>query len=102
MKFAVIETGGKQYLVKPQDKFRIEKLEGDAGAKIVFDKVLLTADGEKVAIGQPYVAGGTVEASVVSQGRADKVIVFKYHNKTRYRRKRGHRQHYTEVEITKI
>ncbi|HTY39698.1 MAG TPA: 50S ribosomal protein L21 [Candidatus Paceibacterota bacterium] len=100
--FAVIETGGKQYRVSAGQKLKVEKLAGEAGAKMVFDKVLLTVDGDKVEVGTPYVKAAKVEATVVEQARARKVIIFKYHSKVRYRKKKGHRQHYTEVEITKV
>ena len=100
--FAVIETGGKQYRVAPGQKLKIEKLESPAGDSLAFDKVLLVADGENVKIGAPYVADAKVEAKVVQQGHAKTVIVFKYSSKTRYRKKKGHRQKFTEVEITGI
>lgn len=100
--FAVIETGGKQYKVSPSQKIKIEKLDAKEGDQVVFEKVLLTADGENVRVGTPYVSGAKVEAKVVRQGRHDKVIVFKYHSKTRYRKKKGHRQPYTELEIVAI
>lgn len=100
--FAVIETGGKQYNVQPGQKVKIEKLDAKEGDSLFFDKVLLVADGENVKIGTPYVAGAQVEAKVMRQGRGRKVIVFKYHSKARYRKKKGHRQYFTEVEITGI
>ena len=100
--FAIIQTGGKQYRVSPGMKLSIEKLDAAEGAAIHFDEVLLVADNGKVAIGTPRVAGARVEAKVLEQGRAKKKIVFKYHAKARYRKKKGHRQPYTEVEITKI
>lgn len=102
MKFAVIETGGKQYRVSAGQKIKVEKLDAAPGAAFVFDKVLFVADGEKVEIGVPYLAGAKVEADVLRQGRERKKIVFKYHSKTRYRKKKGHRQHFTEVLIEKI
>lgn len=101
---AVIETGGKQYLIKEGDKIKIEKLSGNAGDKIVFNKVLLVVaekDG-KLEIGKPYLEKHLVEAEIIKTGRSRKVIVFRYHSKTRYRKKRGHRQWYTEAKITKI
>ncbi len=101
-KFSIIETGGKQYKVSPGQKIKVEKLDAEAGANFVFDKVLLRADGDKVEIGTPHVAGAKVETKVLRQARERKKIVFKYHSKTRYRKKRGHRQHYTEVEIVKV
>ena len=99
---AVIETGGKQYLVSPKKKIRIEKIEAEEGASFDFDKVLLVVDGESVNLGKPYVEGSKVAAKVLKQGKSKKVIVFKYHAKKRYHKKKGHRQPYTEVEITSI
>lgn len=98
-KFAIIETGGKQYRVSSGDKLKIEKIEGEAGFTASFDKVLLTVDGEKVQIGAPYVSGASVGAKIVRQMRDKKKIIFKYHNKTRFRKMKGHRQHMTEIEI---
>ncbi|MBI2013843.1 MAG: 50S ribosomal protein L21 [Candidatus Colwellbacteria bacterium] len=99
--FAVIESGSKQYLVSPGDKIKVEKLAGEGAIK--FDKVLLVAPDEgKPKLGMPYLDGVKVEGKILRQGRSRKVIVFKYHSKTRYRKKKGHRQAFTEVEITKI
>ena len=100
--FAIIETGGKQYKVVAGEKFKVEKLNAEAGSNFSFDKVLMVADGEDAKIGTPYVAGAKVEGKVLRQGRAKKLIVFRYHSKTRYRKKKGHRQPFTEVQITKI
>lgn len=100
--FAVIKTGGKQYRVAPGQKARIEKLDAKEGAAIHFDEVLLVADGDEVKIGTPLVKGAKVDAKVLTQGKEKTKIVFKYHSKSRYRKKRGHRQRFTEVEITKI
>jgi len=102
MKFAIIETGGKQYRVALDSKLKIEKLPVASGAEVVFDKVLLMADGDQVEIGAPYIVGAKIEAKAEEQGRARKVIVFKYHSKTRQEKKRGHRQPYTRVRITKV
>ena len=102
MQQAVILTGGKQYLVSPKDKVEIEKLAGEAGDTIVFDKVLLTADGDKIALGKPYISGIKVTAKVLEQKKADKIVVFKYRAKSRYRRKQGHRQKLTVVQIQSI
>lgn len=102
MAFAVIKTGGKQYIVEPGQKLRIEKIDAKDGAKVLFDEVLLVADGAKVEIGTPLVKDAKVEAEAVRQGREKKKIVFKYHSKARYRKKKGHRQPFTEVEIKKI
>lgn len=98
---AVIATGGKQYLIKPGQILSVEKLPGDAGSAIAFDKVLLTAsdDGEEVKIGTPYLAGARVNAEILEQGRGKKIFVIKYKPKVRYRRKRGHRQYFTRVKI---
>ena len=94
---SIIQTGGKQYLVKTGDKIQVEKLAGDAGSTITFDKVLF-ADG---TVGKPYISGTTVTGKVLKQGRGKKIHVLKYKAKSKYRRKIGARQHYTEVEITK-
>lgn len=100
--FAVIETGGKQYKVSPGDKIKVEKLIVEAGRDFVFDKVLLIGNDGNFKLGRPYVDGAKVEAKVVRQARDRKKIVFKYHSKTRYRKKKGHRQYFTEAEIIKI
>lgn len=101
--FSIIETGGKQYEVAVGKKIKIEKLDGEKGDTIVFDKVLLTAASEDdVTIGEPYVKGAKVTAEILTQGRGEKVIVFKFKPKKRHRRKRGHRQPFTEVKITEI
>lgn len=99
--YAVIETGGKQYLVKENQRISVEKL-GPSEGKVQFPKVLLVFDEKKTSLGAPYLSGAAVEGEVVREGRGRKVIVFKYHAKTRYRKKRGHRQHFTEVLIKKI
>ena len=101
-KQAVIETGGKQYLVAPKAKLAIEKLPGKAGESITFDKVLLVSDEANVQVGKPYVAGAKVVGKVLAQNKADKLVVFKYRAKSRYRRKYGHRQQQTVVEIESI
>ena len=98
---AIIETGGKQYRVSPKKKLNIEKIPGEVGGEVIFDKVLLAGERENVEIGTPYLAA-KVHAKIVSQGRDDKKIVFRYHSKVRYRKKKGHRQAFTEVEITGI
>lgn len=102
MNLAIIQTGGKQYLVKPNDKLQIEKIEGNVGDSIKLSEVLMTADGDKVKLGKPTLAGSAVEAKIVRQGRGKKIVVFKYKAKSKYRRKQGHRQSYTEIQITKI
>ena len=102
MKFAVIEAGAHQLLVAAGDKIKIDKISGEPGKTVKFNKVLLVADGDKVSVGKPFVEGFLVEGKIVKHGRDKKILVMKYHNKTRYRRKKGHRQDFSEVEITKI
>ena len=102
MAFAIVETGGKQYSVQPGKKLKVEKLIAEAGAVLVLDKVLLVVDGEDVKIGAPYVEGAFVEAKVLKQGKERTKIVFKYHSKTRRRKKKGHRQKFTELEVISI
>lgn len=94
---SIIESGSKQYLVKPGDKIQLEKLEALEGAPVSFDKVLFH-DG---AVGKPYISGAVVSGKVLKQGRGKKVHVLKYKSKSKYRRKIGHRQAFTEIEITK-
>ena len=101
-KFAIIETGGKQYKVTAGAKLAVEKLPEAKGGSVKFSNVLLVADGEKIEVGTPYVKGVVVEANILDQMRGDRKIVFRYHSKTRYRKFKTHRQRYTEVEITKI
>jgi len=101
--FAIIETGGKQYKVAAGDVLKVEKLsEAKAKGEIVFDKVLLIADGDKAQIGQPYLKGATVTAKFEEEGRDKKIVVIKYKAKSRYRVKQGHRQPFTKVKIEKI
>ncbi len=99
---AVIKTGGKQYLVQPGDKIKVEKLDKKEGEEFSFADVLLVEKNKKLEIGSPVVKDAKVEAKVLKHGKADKVIIFKYKSKKRYKRKIGHRQPYTEVEITGI
>jgi large subunit ribosomal protein L21 len=100
--FAVIKTGGKQYRVAANDVLKIEKVAGDAGAIVHFAEVLAVGEGEAVSIGVPFVAGATVTAEVVEQGRGKKVIAFKKRRRQNSRRKRGHRQELTTVRIHEI
>lgn len=100
--YAVIETGGKQYKVEKGDVLKVEKLDAEVGDKIVFDKVFLVANGEDVKIGSPFVEGAKVEANVVEHAKGKKIIVYKYKAKKNYRKKQGHRQPYTEIEIAEI
>jgi len=99
---AVIKTGGKQYIVKAGDKLKIEKLNKKEGEQIAFSEVLLLEKDEKIQIGTPIISGAKVEAKILKHGKGDKIIVFKYKAKKRYSRKIGHRQPYTEIEITGI
>ncbi len=99
---AVIKTGGKQYKVSPGDKIKIEKLETEEGKKAVFNEVLLIEDKKNVKIGTPFLKGAVVEGKVITQGKGKKIIIFKYKPKTRYKKKTGHRQLFTEVLIEKI
>ena len=124
-KFAVIQTGGKQYLVKPGETLKIEKItrpqrlsqpacraerggqgvamagaEAEKGGEVFFDKVLLMVDSEDIKIGKPYIEGAKVQAKIEEQGRGKKVIVVKYKQKTRYHKKQGHRQPYTKITIS--
>lgn len=99
---AVIKSGGKQYLVEPGKKIKVEKLSQVEGENIMLEEVLLTLDGDKAKIGAPLVSGATVTAKVLRHGRAPKITNLRYHSKTRYRKKKGHRQHFTELEIVEV
>lgn len=99
--YAIIATGGKQYKVAEGDVIRVEKLEVEAGSAYTFDQVLVVG-GEKLIAGTPTVDGASVEATVVGNGKAKKVIVYKYKRKSGYHKKNGHRQQYTELKIEKI
>ena len=100
--YAIIETGGKQYRVKNGDQIAVEKLNVADGEQVVFDKVLVMGDGAEAKVGAPYVDGATVEGKVIESGKGKKVIIFKYKAKKDYRKKQGHRQPYTLVEITAV
>lgn len=100
--YAIIETGGKQYRVENGDQIAVEKLGVEDGAKVVFDKVLVVGDGADIKVGAPYVDGVTVEGNAIETGKGKKVIIFKYKAKKDYRKKQGHRQPYTLVEITAV
>ena len=100
--YAVIKTGGKQYRVTPGTKLKVEKLVGDVGSNVVFDKVLVLADGESVKIGAPLVDGAKISATVVSHGRGDKVMIFKMRRRKHYQKRQGHRQQFTELQIASI
>ena len=99
--YAIIKTGGKQYLVHEGDEFRVEKLDVEVGQKYCFDEVVAVG-GDKLITGKPFVSGYAVEAEILEHGKGDKVIIYKYKAKKDYRRKNGHRQPYTLVKITGI
>ena len=103
-KIAIIETGGKQYLVTQDSVLSVEKLVGaeKKGDKVTFDKVLLTDDGKETKVGTPYVSGAKVSAELVESGRAPKVTVIRYRQKSRYYKKKGHRQPFAKVRITAL
>lgn len=100
--FAIVETGGKQYQVEEGRYLDVELLEGEANAKVVFDKVVMIVNGKKSKVGQPYVAGASAEGTILKHDKAKKVIVYKQRPKKGYRKKQGHRQGFTRVMISKI
>jgi len=100
--YAVVSAGGKQYKVQKGETLRIEKIPGDVGSKVTFDKVLMVADGENIRVGQPVIEKAAVLASIVEQDKAKKILIFKYKRRKRYRRKQGHRQPYTAIRIDGI
>ncbi len=100
--YAVISTGGKQYRVEPGSTLLVERLAGDPGASVTLDRVLLFADGDDVRVGSPTVAGATVTATVLGEQLGEKVVIFKYKQKVKYRRRTGHRQHLTRLRIDRI
>jgi large subunit ribosomal protein L21 len=100
--YAVIKTGGKQYRVAAGEKIKVEQIPADVGAQIVLDQVLMMGNGETVTIGKPTIAGAAVTATVISQGRADKVRIFKMRRRKHYQKHQGHRQNYTEIQIGEI
>jgi len=100
--YAVIVTGGRQYRVAQGETLRVEKLAGDVGSEVKLDQVLMIGEGEGVTLGAPLVAGALVTAKVVSHGRDDKIRIVKFRRRKHHRKEMGHRQHYTEIEITGI
>ncbi len=100
--YAVIKTGGKQYKVVAGEKIKVEKIVGDVGATVVIDKVLMISDAANTTIGAPLIAGATVSATVLSHGRADKLMIFKFRRRKHYRKTQGHRQSFTEIQIGEI
>jgi len=100
--YAVIVTGGKQYRVAPGDTLRVEKLDTPAGESIELDRVLMVADGDNIRLGSPYLEGGRVKATVKAHGRGQKVEIIKFRRRKHHMKRQGHRQAYTELEITDV
>ncbi|MBD3635451.1 MAG: 50S ribosomal protein L21 [Methylophaga sp.] len=100
--YAIVATGGKQYRVKEGEKLRVEKLNAEAGDTVELDKVLLVGEGEDVKVGAPYLDGAKVTAKVAANGRGDKVKIIKFKRRKHHQKQMGHRQAYTEIEITGI
>ncbi len=100
--YAIVQTGGKQYRVQPGDTVRVESLPGDEGDLVELEDVRMVSDDGDVTLGTPNIPGAKVTAEIIGRGRGKKIIVFKYKAKTRYRRKNGHRQNYTELRVTDI
>jgi len=100
--YAIVTTGGKQYKASRGEVLRVEKIPGDVGSPVTFDRVLMYSDGETVNIGRPVIEKAAVKGHIVEQGKDKKIIVFKYKRRKRYRRKQGHRQPYTAVKIDSI
>jgi len=100
--YAVIKTGGKQYKVAAGEKLKIEQIPADVGSEITIDQVLAVGEGESLKVGEPLVSGATVKATVISQGRHDKVKIFKMRRRKHYQKRQGHRQNFTEILINTI
>ena len=100
--YAIVHTGGKQYKIQEGEILRVEKMSGDVGSEVSFDRVLMVGDGENVSVGQPILNNAAVKGHIVEQGKAKKILVFKYKRRKNYRRRQGHRQQYTAVKIDKI
>jgi len=100
--YAVIKTGGKQYRIQIGEKLKVEQLEVESGSELIIDQVLMVADGEKVSMGTPLVKDAKVSATVLGQGRHDKIRIFKMRRRKHYQKHQGHRQNYTEIQITGI
>jgi large subunit ribosomal protein L21 len=100
--YAIIQTGGKQYRVKSGEQVKVESLAADVGAAVSFDRVLMVGEGDGAKVGAPFVSGAKVKATVVSQGRGEKVRIFKMRRRKHYAKTQGHRQNYTEVRIDEI
>jgi large subunit ribosomal protein L21 len=102
MAYAVIQTGGKQYRVMKDEVLRVEKLDAEAGANVEINEVLLVGNGDSVTVGTPTVAGAKVTATIKSHGRLDKIRIVKFRRRKHHRKQMGHRQHFTEIQITGI
>lgn len=102
MAYAIFKAGGEQFRATKGDSLKVPLMQGDPGAKVSFDEVLLTADGDKIKTGQPVVQGAQVSGEIVEHGKFEKIYVFKFKRRKNYRRKNGHRQQYTEVKITDL
>ena len=100
--YAVIETGGKQYRVDPGKEVKVEKLQGEVGDSVIFDRVLMTSDGDDIKVGKPFLEGTTVSGRITQQGKNKKIVVFKYKRRKGYRKKLGHRQQFTQIKIEDI
>ena len=100
--YAIVETGGKQYQVEEGRYLKVELLDGEVESKIVFDKIVMIANGQKSKVGQPYVTGASVEGTIMTHDKEKKIIVYKQRPKKGYRKKQGHRQGFTKIMITKI
>jgi len=100
--YAVFKTGGKQYRAATGDRLKVEKIEAEKGATVELDQVLMVGEGEDVKIGKPYLDGGKVTATVVDHGRREKIKVIKFKRRKNYRKQMGHRQYFTQIEITGI
>lgn len=100
--YAVITSGGKQYKVSEGDTVKVEKLSGEVGSKVVFDQILMLGEASSYRVGKPNVEGAQVEAEITGHNRAKKIIVFKFKQRKKYRKKYGHRQPYTELKVTRI
>lgn len=98
----IFETGGKQYLADPGDKLQVEKISGEPGSEVIIEKVLMNIQNSEFEVGKPYIATCVVKAKILKQGKGKKISVLKYKAKSKYRRKIGHRQNYTEIEIQSV
>ena len=100
--YAVIKTGGKQYKVSAGEKLKVEQIPADVGTEIVIDQVLAVGEGDSLCVGAPLVSGATVSATILSHGRHDKVRIFKMRRRKHYQKRQGHRQNYTELQISAV